>query len=367
MTVVFSRDILDSSMISNQGIKMRCTGKNKSLPFASGLSLFIAACFLAPVLPYSHALAQGNDPFAPPPGAEEQEDLLPPGPGTAFGEDESFDFEKSSQTIEEEIRQEAFDSALQGLLPLRPEEIRKLLERFDTTQEAVQTPVYPNPKPEFTVKTIPLDPGTAPISVNVAYGHVTTINVLDSTGSPWPIEDVTWAGNFEVIDSTSNPISNIIRISPQSEFAYGNMSMKLVKLQTPIVLTLDTSRDTVHYRFDAVIPDVGPMGKEPLIDPGITITAGDPDMTSILEGVVPPGAERLDVSGVDSRTSAYSYNGMTVLRTPLTLLSPGWNASVSSADGTHVYSFRETPVVLLSERGKMVRARISSRGDLFDE
>lgn len=325
----------------------------------------------------SHSLAQDDGPFAPPPGLDagnynvsepntNEGDLLPPGPGYAFG-DETFDFEKSPEELENETRKEAFDAALQGLLPLRPEEIRQLLERFDRTQESVQIPVYPNPKPEVTVQTIPLDPGAAPAVVKVAYGHVTTINILDTTGSPWPIQDITWAGDFEIIEASSGTTSHIIRITPQSEFAFGNMSLRLLKLETPIVLTLETSRDIVYYRFDAIIPDIGPQGKAPIIQTGVSITAGDKDLTGILEGIAPSGAEKLEVTGVDSRTSAYNYNGMTILRTPHTLLSPAWDSSVSSADGTKVYSFRETPVVLLSQQGKMVRARLSSRGDIFNE
>ena len=41
---------------------------------------------------------------------------------------------------------------------------------------------------------------------------------------------------------------------------------------------------------------------------------------------------RLNVNGVDSRTSAYKLNGQIFLRTPLTLLSPGWSHSSSSGD-----------------------------------
>ncbi|MGH1398084.1 MAG: DotH/IcmK family type IV secretion protein [Alphaproteobacteria bacterium] len=337
-------------------------------------SLCLAGYLIGGYAAISPALAQG--PFDPPPSAaadysdntaQTQQNLLPPGPDFGLSADQSFDFESSAETLEEEVRKEAFDAALQGLLPLRPEEIRALLERFDTTQEAVEKPIYAPPKPEFAVETIPLDPGSAPISVKVAYGHVTTINILDISGQTWPIEDITWAGNFEVIDTTSNAISNIIRISPQSEFAAGNMSLKLIDLATPVVLTLETSRESVHYRFDAVIPEYGPNGAAPIIQTGITTTAGDKDMTSILQGVIPNGAKRMNVEGVDGRTSAYNFNGMTVLRTPLTLLSPGWDSSVASADGTRVYTFQQTPVVLLSERGKMVRVRLSERGDYFDE
>lgn len=320
----------------------------------------------------SPAASSDINPFAPPPGLnidgqqQNSGDLLPPGPGFDFADD-TFDFEKSPEQIEAETRKEAFDAALQGLLPLRPEEIRTLLERFDRTQESVQIPIYPNPKPEVTVQNVPLDPGQPPVSVKVAYGHVTTINILDTTGAPWPIEDISWAGDFEVVEAASGSSSHILRISPQSEFAFGNMSLRLVSLDTPVVITLETSREIVHYRFDAVIPQIGPLGKVPLIEAGVSITAGDKDLTSILEGIVPQGAERLEVAGVDSRTSAYAFNGMTVLRTPFTLLSPAWQSSVSSADGTRVYAFQETPVVLLSERGKTIRAYLSSRGDILDD
>jgi intracellular multiplication protein IcmK len=269
--------------------------------------------------------------------------------------------------LETNLRREAFDLALQSLLPLRPEEIRELLEHFDRTQESVELPVYPMPKPVVAVETIPLDPGTKPAVVMVAHGHVTTMNFLDSSGAPWPIEDISWAGNFEVIQSGATTGTHIIRITPQSEFAYGNMSIKLLTLQTPVIITMETSRDLVHYRFDAIIAENGPMAEAPLIQEGITLTAGNPNMSSVLQGLSPDGAEKLTVSGVDSRTSAYRIGNETFVRTPLTLLSPSWSSSTASADGMRVYTIQNAPVLLLSDNGKMVRARLSQREDLTDE
>jgi len=328
--------------------------------------------FIAILIVPSIAISQETDPFAPTADQTSFDDTLPLNEDNfAFGENEEFSFEKSPEELQEEYRKEAFDAALEGLLPLRPQEIRTLLERYDRTQESVSVPVHPNPKPEVTVQNVPLDPGTKPVSVKVSYGHVSTINILDSSGAPWPIEDITWAGDFQVIEAAASSGTNVLRVTPQSEFAFGNMSMKLVGLQTPVIMVLETSRDIVHYRFDAIIPGNGPNGKAPIIQTGVNLTAGDSDMTSILEGITPAGAQRLNVSGVDSRTSAYRFNGLTVLRTPFDLLSPAWEASVSSADGTNVYAFREAPVVLLSENGKMTRARITAResalGDIFDE
>lgn len=358
--------MLKSDLLNYLSLPLFSSGSLSRAALLSGAVFIGALAFQVP------ANAQETDPFAPPPtlsvGNETPDDALPVGPGAlAFGEDDAFSFEKTPEELEEAARQEAFDAALNGLLPLRPAEIRTLLERFDRTQESVSVPIYPGPKPEIAVQNVSLDPGVMPVSVKVSYGHVSTISILDSTGSPWPIEDIAWAGDFEIIESQGAEVANIMRVTPQSEYASGNMSIKLIDLQTPVILVLETSRDIVHYRFDAVIPEVGPLGKTPIIQAGVTITAGDKDMTSVLEGIIPSGAERLNVSGADSRTSAYSYNGMTILRTPFAMLSPAWESSVSSADGTHVYSFRETPVVLLSERGKMVRARISSRGDILDE
>ena len=201
----------------------------------------------------------------------------------------------------------------------------------------------------------------------MAFGYVTTLSVLDSSGQPWPIEDMSWVGEFKIQESEVHETTHILRISPESAFAHGNLSMRLVGLNAPVILTMETNRDLVHYRFDAVIPMMGPGASAPLMDPGITLASGDPDMSVALSGVVPDGAEVLDVSGVDGRTTAYIYNGLTYVRTPLTLLSPGWDSSVTSADGTKVYALEETPVVLLSDRGRMVRAHLTAREDLLDE
>lgn len=297
---------------------------------------------------------------------------LPAGPSnSAFSfDDESFSFEKSPEELKERARTEAFDAALEGLLPLRPEEIRALLERYDRTQESVEIPVYPNPKPEVSVQNISLDPGTKPAVVKMAFGHVTTVTFLDVTGAPWPVQDIGWAGNFEVIENStdSEGFTHMFRISPQSEFAYGNMSVTLLGLKTPVIITLETNREVVHYRFDAIVSDYGPLAEAPLISAGISTTAGDTDMASVLEGVAPESAVRLDVAGVDGRTSAYRFNDRVYVRTPLTLLSPGWSSSVASADGTRVYEIGDAPVILLSDRGRMVRARLSDREDFkFDE
>lgn len=286
----------------------------------------------------------------------------------AFSFDEGdFEFEKSTEQLEDSFRKEAFDQALKTLLPLKPDEIRTLLEHFDRTVESTELPVHPYPRPESVVQNISLDPGVAPLTIKLAFGYVTTLSILDSSGAPWPIEDMSWVGDFNVQESTVKELTHIVRISPESQFAHGNISMRLMGLNAPVIMTFETGRDAVHYRVDAIVPKKGPSASTPIIDPGVTLASGDPDMSIALSGVVPSDAEILEVSGVDGRTTAYIYNGLTYVRTPLALLSPGWDSSVTSADGTKIYALEETPVILLSDRGRVVRARLTAREEMLDE
>lgn len=267
----------------------------------------------------------------------------------------------TEQTEEEkkaELRAKAFEAAKESLMPLRPNEIRDVLELNDQQQQAIKTPIYPNPKPESTFQTISLDPGQAPVEIKTAVGHVTTISMLDVTGQPWPIQDLSWAGNFEVLQPENG--GNLLRITPLDQYAYGNVSMRMVGINAPVIMTLRTERKSVQLRADIQIPEVGPNGTPPPIQTqAITTAAGSADLTRVLEGVVPSGAEKLKIDGVDGRTTAYVLGGITYVRTPYTLLSPAWNASARSADGTNVYAMTFSPVLLLSDKGQMLRAQIS--------
>jgi len=223
----------------------------KKAVFAGIFTMIAASCLQTaqaqdsgPSLPGSSGNASRN---------QEDSSLSFPGDDSEafdFDNEETFDFEKSPEELEQEVRREAFDAALEGLLPLRPGEIRELLEHFDRTQESVELPVHPYPKPEISVQTLSLDPGTEPATVKTAYGHVTTINMLDITGAPWPILNITWAGNFEVVENESEEGkgAHIIRISPESEFAHGNISISMLNLKTPIIMTLEASREPLEAR-----------------------------------------------------------------------------------------------------------------------
>lgn len=273
--------------------------------------------------------------------------------------------EVDNEALQAEIRQEAYDAATTGLFPLEPDHIRALLRQYDDTERAAQSPPYDLPTPEVVVQTVSMDPGVPPPVIKTAVGHVTTVNMLDITGAPWPVQDITWAGDFEIIEPEEG--GHIIRITPMGKFTYGNMAVRLLTLKTPITFTLRVERDTVQYRVDARIPEYGPFAQAQLMEGSTQLAAGNSTLTSVLDGVPPTGSVKLAVAGVDGRTSAYKVGATTYVRTPLTLLSPGWQSSVSSADGMNVYALEDTPVLLLSDQGKFLRAKLSEQKDLFDD
>lgn len=265
--------------------------------------------------------------------------------------------EEEAAQQKSKLRELAFDSALESLMPLTPEEIRTMLDAFKINREAAEQPVT-IPEPKTYVGNVSLDPSAEPLVIQMSPGYVTTVSVVDMTGAPWPIQDVSWAGEFEIISPEEG--GSIFRITPMTAHGRGNISIRLAELRTPITLTLNTQLDVVHYRFEARLPRTGPLAEIPIVEKGgIETTASAEELVQFMDGYVPGTAEKLNVEGTDGRTRAWlTEDGRMILRTPLLLLSPSWDSSIASGDGTRIYSMKETPIVLLSEKGQMVQAHL---------
>lgn len=285
---------------------------------------------------------------------EQQDDFFGDADNEIFGE------ESTPEDLEAEIRDEAFNAAVNGFLPLRPDEIRRFLEIYDEVKQASNTPVYPYPRPENKVQEISLDPADPPPVIKLATGHVTHLAFYDITGERWPMNGYTFAGDFELNPPEEGGSS--IRLIPMSDFAYGNVVVQLSQLKTPIIFTLQAQREIAHSRYEAIIPELGPFAKPGLManTSGPRSTAGSYQAVSILDGTPPENAQSMNVSGADSRTKAYLMGSDVYLRTPHTLISPAWKESASSGDGMNVYVIKNTPVVLLSEKGKIIRTFIGT-------
>lgn len=259
---------------------------------------------------------------------------------------------------------DTFEKAYEGLVPLGPNEVRDVMGRYERTQRSAVPPSTGQPRGQVRIKTLSLEPGSDPPTVNVSAGYVTTITIVDATGEPWPIMDIGIGGNFEVTKTNAGQgATHVVRIMPLTRFGFGNLSVVLQDLPTPIIFKLASGGSSVDYRFDARVPKLGPNAKISLIDQRRRLEAGSSIIMTFLDNAPPPDAKRVKVSGADSRTIAWLMNDRMFIRTPLTMLSPSWDASVSSADGTTVYEMKETPALLMSDSGILVRARVMPKDD----
>jgi len=258
---------------------------------------------------------------------------------------------------EEEHNRKSYAKATGGLLPLSPDQVHDFMRRLETTQEASQSPYAGPSKGEVKVASLSLDPGVEPPQVNLAAGNVTTIDMVDATGEPWPILDVGVGGNFEVTPTQAG--SHVVRVVPLTRLGTGNLSIMLKDFPTPIIFRLAAGGPSFHMRYDARVPKLGPNAKTPIIERGRTgPVAGDQTITMLLENAPPKDAKRLKVGGLDARTMAWKLGDKVYVRTPLAMLSPAWNASASSSDGLTVYEIGDAPVLLMSDNGALVRARL---------
>lgn len=267
--------------------------------------------------------------------------------------------ERSFYDAKKQKYQSTFERAYEGLVPLGPNEVRDTMSRYERTQRASVPPSTGQPRGQVRIKTLSLEPGSEPPTINISSGYVTTITILDATGEPWPILDLGIGGNFEV--SKTGGGNHVIRVMPLTRFGYGNLSVLLQDLSTPIIFKLASGGATVDYRFDARVPRLGPNAKLSLIDKKNRLQAGSAEIMGFLDNAPPPEAKRVRINGADSRTMAWTVDRRMFVRTPLTMLSPSWDSSVSSADGTTVYELTETPVLIMSDNGVLVRARVAPK------
>lgn len=250
------------------------------------------------------------------------------------------------------VSQAAFAEMVRSMMPLTPEQIRTLRALFDQSQKAAAS--YPGvpPRPTSSAIIVDVSPGATPPIVRLRKGFVTSLVFLDASGQPWPVKAYD-LGDPKGFNIQWDQKSNTLLVQALYTYRSGNLAVLLKGYNTPIMVTLMPGQRAVDYRVDLRVPSMGPNAK-PIMN-GLPNT-GTPQLLTFLNGVPPKGAKMLRVTGGQSQ--AWEYNGRLYLRTRLTVLSPGWIASMSSPDGTHAFELEKTPVVLVSRRGKITQLNI---------
>ncbi|MCX7118037.1 MAG: DotH/IcmK family type IV secretion protein [Legionellales bacterium] len=260
----------------------------------------------------------------------------------------------SGPSDKEVVEKLAFQGVTEQLFPLSPEEILRVKQMYETTEHAQESPVGTPPKPTATSQFVNLSPGSTPPVIRLSQGFVSSLVFLDSTGAPWPISAYD-LGDPAAFNIQWDKMSNTLMIQASKLYTYGNLAVKLRGLNTPVMLTLIPGQKAVDYRVDLRVQGYGPNAKSMPMEEGIPPAASD-ILLHVLDGVPPDGSTRLTVSGGDAR--AWLLHDRMFVRTGLTILSPGWIGSMTSADGTHAYEMQKSPVLLVSWHGKVMQLKV---------
>nr|WP_094092257.1 DotH/IcmK family type IV secretion protein [Legionella clemsonensis] len=285
--------------------------------------------------------APANRPAPPPPPPPQQQAQTETSPASMAADNELIDTQ-------------AFEGVTRQLFPLTPEQIVRLKQIYNASEYAQAATAGTPPKPTATSQFVNLSPGSTPPVIRLSQGFVSSLVFLDSTGAPWPISayDLGDPASFNIQwDKTGNTLM----IQSLKLYTYGNLAVRLRGLNTPVMLTLIPGQKAVDYRVDLRVQGIGPNAKAMPMEEGIPPSANDL-LLHVLDGVPPPGSQRLTVSGGDAR--AWLLNEKMYIRTNLTILSPGWIASMTSADGMHAYEMQKSPVLLVSWHGKVMQLKV---------
>jgi len=252
------------------------------------------------------------------------------------------------------LQDPAFQNMTGKMFPMTVEQIRALRDVYETTKRITAEPARIPPRPLVSSQTVSLSPGTVPPVIRLANGYVTSVVFVDETGAPWPVAAYS-VGNPQAFNIQWDTESNLLMIQGQGAYVTGNMAVSLAKLPTPIMLTIVSEQNVVDYRVDFRVQGRGPNANGSIIGSSLPQNSNQMLM-NLLDGVPPGDARALEVTG--GPAEAWVREGTMFVRTPLTVLSPSWTATMTSPDGTKVYQMNPTPMVLVSDRGQSVVLKV---------
>lgn len=207
-------------------------------------------------------------------------------------------------------------------------------------------------KPVTRTLAVNLDPGVSPPVLRLARGQLTSIVFSDISGQPWMIKDVRiprelFSDGRREGEQGAQEESNVLSLEPLSASGYGNATIKLKGLPTPVIFVLTTAQQEVDLRIDAKVP-----GHNPDAIDSVSFTSMpniDVSLTAFLDGVPPKDAKRLQVTGL-AGTEAWVYRDNLYVRADAEVQYPAYMSAARSTSGKAVYRFnsRQNSVTLLA-------------------
>ncbi|KPY55710.1 DotH/IcmK family type IV secretion protein [Pseudomonas amygdali] len=243
----------------------------------------------------------------------------------------------------EDVIREAVEDIHNG--QLTPEQVKQLKLIWLQMEEQKAMPYGDPAKPVTRTLPLNLDPGVSPPVMRLSMGQQTSVVFSDYSGQPWMIQNVSMnrtsfddgkAGAQGGQAAPNTAPTNILTISPTGPKAYGNVTVTLKGLSTPIILMLTTGQQEVDMRVDAKVPGRNPDAAATVNM--LTMPQIDGDLTYFLDGVPPKEAGRLKVTGM-AGVDAWLYKNDLYVRAKADAQYPAYTNAARSTSGTAVYRY----------------------------
>ncbi len=249
-----------------------------------------------------------------------------------------------------------FSEAQESVAPFSPEEVRKLRGQMNEVDQAMAAPQVAV-VPKISALTVDLAPGASLPLIRTAVNYPSSITFIDSTGAPWKLGAAPITGNPNGFKTYWVPDSPVMVVYALKPYMSGNVTVYLEGLSVPIVLTVssgepDSSGKTwaVDSRLDLRVPRRGPNAVAGAA-PESRIGLHDSTLQAFLDGVPPKQARRLKTTGDVPETTVWQMGDDLYIRSRADIRDE-FEATLSSADGTHLWKLPVTPYVSFSVMGR---------------
>lgn len=233
-------------------------------------------------------------------------------------------------------------------LQMTPEQVRQVKTLFLDQQRAAATPYPVIAEPVTRSLNMSMTPGVAPPVLRLSAGMLSTIVFTDAAGNPWDIKSVALNrsqfsdGVTQGLTSNSNDdnrsINNILTLEPLNPASYGNVSVTLEGLATPVIFTLSTGQNKVDVRVDARIPSINPFATSSNSSLPARISTSIDDTTLLFVDGTPP-VEAIAYIVSDKLIEAWKFGEDLIVRTDSKIIFPAYSSAVTSTSGMSVYRF----------------------------
>jgi len=260
---------------------------------------------------------------------------------------------------------EAFRTLLRSLAPMDEAQLRTLRRLLDRQALVLaEPPSGIAPRPMTRAVSLSLRPGEEIPRLRLFPGNATSITFSDVTGAPWPIQSVT-VGNpqaFAASEAGERGRTNMLVVSPLTQrIVANNIVVALAGHPAPVVIGIEAGGEEVDFRVDVTVRARGPNAAPQIVQTSAISPTNDRVVQAFLDGVPPREAVSLQTNNRD--VEVWRFAGRMYVRAPFEMMSPAYEARARNVSGVNVFTLGETPVLLMSENGRMFQVMVRDAGN----